>query len=301
MAQAANGSEVSVGPPYYNRMAVPIALLLLLLMAIGPAVRWSGDRFDRLLRVFAAPIAVGASIVVVLVLAGLQGWTALLAFGLAGVVATSVGIEYARGFQAARGRSPDGWLRTFGGWLVRDRHRNGGLLSHLGIAVVVVGITASSAYTTSSLRTLNLGEQVSVDGVTARLTNIHRSLTPGTISTAARLSIHGRGVDATALQPALRYFPAQSATVASPGIRSGLSGDVYTTLLSVNRQGTQATIRLAVNPMVGWIWFGGAVLACGGLIALWPGGRRRSTRRGVARAPVPETTGQQSDRELVAR
>ncbi|HET7328184.1 MAG TPA: cytochrome c-type biogenesis CcmF C-terminal domain-containing protein [Nocardioidaceae bacterium] len=275
--------QLSVGPPYYNRMAVPIALVLLLLMAVGPVVRWQGDEPARLIRRLAVPVAVGACVVTLLALSGTRGTAPLLAFGLASVVATTIGAECVSTVRRTRAARSCGWARAVGIWAVRRRHRNSGLLVHLGVAVAVVGIAASSAYTVSTEQRLTVGEQVSISGVSAELSGVERTRTERVMSTAAQLVLRRPDGEVSEVDPALRFFPAHGMTVASPVVLSDITGDVYVTLLAVDQDGSQATVRLAVNPLVGWIWAGGAMMALGAALALWPRRRSRGSSQGTSR------------------
>ena len=278
LAEWTSGAQVSVGPPYYNRMAVPIALLLLTLMVLGPVLRWQGDSAERLLRRLAVPVVAGACVVVVLALTAPGGAMPLATFGLATVVVVSMLSETAGAVRAQRRHSGRGRAGATATWLVRNRRKVAGLVVHLGVALVAVGVAASSTYTSVTERTLHVGDSVRFSGVQARLLGVDRARDARAMSTAARLELRRPGGASTRIQPALRFFPAQSMTVASPSIQSSVVGDVYVTLLSVDEAASKATLRLAVNPMVGWIWAGGAVMVAGAALAMWP--RRR--RRGVA-------------------
>ncbi|HEX2177740.1 MAG TPA: cytochrome c-type biogenesis CcmF C-terminal domain-containing protein [Nocardioidaceae bacterium] len=288
LAELLADRQVSVGPPYYNRMAVPIALVLLALMVVGPMMRWQGDEPGRLLRQLAVPVVAGSLLVTVLAFAGVHSASALAAFGLATTVATMVAADFAAGVRRVRVSQATGWLRATRVCAVRRRARNAGLVAHLGVAVAVVGIAASSVYTVSAEQKLAVGERLSVSGVTAELAAVDRSRTEQVMSTAARIEVID-GATRTTTEPELRFFPAHGMTVAGPAVLSDLTGDVYLTLLSVDESSRTATVRLAVNPLVGWIWAGGALMALGGAFALWP---RRRTRPGAVavRAGEPEQT-----------
>ncbi|OZM77205.1 heme lyase CcmF/NrfE family subunit [Pseudonocardia sp. MH-G8] len=266
VAELVSGAELSVGPPYFDRMAVPIALALLVLMAVGPLLRWTGDSLVAAARRAAPAFAVGGVVVGVLGIAGVEGVSALLTFGLAAVVATTVVGEWI-GVRSARD-------------LVRGRRRHGALVAHLGVAVLAVGVAASSSYTTATEHRLAPGEEVVVQGVPVQLADLERTRGSGAMTTAAHLRIDG-GADGFTSR--LSYYPAHGMTVSNPAIRSGPTQDVYVTLLEVDEPATSALLRIAVNPLVTWIWAGGALMVLGAVIAGWP--VRRRPRAGGA---VPE-------------
>ena len=282
LAQLAAGSEVTVGPPYYDRMAVPVALTVLLLMAVGPVVAWGGDSVAALARRLATPAALAVGVVAVLVVTGLRGLAALTAFGLAAFVAATAAQQVGQAAAVVRratGRSRPGALLE----AVRRRRRLvGGLLVHVGVALVAVAVAASSTYGAATEQRVAVGEQVSVRGWTATLESVDGDRSPQEMRVTARLALAEDGQPRGTVAPRLRSFPAHRITVASPVVRSGPAGDVYVTVTEVDPEGRWALVRLADNPMVPWLWGAGGVMALGALLAGWPRGRG-------SRRPEPAT------------
>ena len=274
VAEAATHQQLSVGPPYFNRMALPIALALVGLMAIGPVLRWNGEDGMRVVRQLALPALVGAVVVAAVAVTTSGAVMALAAFGLAAMVIASVLTEYVVEVRRTHAGHAGGWLSAVRVWAIRHHSRNSGLLVHIGVAVLVVGVAASSAYTVHIERTLRPGRQMAFDGVTASLVSTGRHRSARDMSTDARIKLTRNG-SSTTVDPALLYFPAHDMTVTSPAIVNHLSGDVYVTLLAVDQKGATATIRLAVNPLIGWIWAGGGIMVAGAAVALWSRRRQR--------------------------
>jgi cytochrome c-type biogenesis protein CcmF len=270
----AGGGEVSVGPPYFDKMAVPVAVLLLGLMAVGPMLAWRGDSPASVAPRRLPAVTVGALVVAAVAALAPTGIAALVTFGLAAVVVTGI-LTDALALVRRTGRL--------------GLRRLAGLVAHLGVAVLLVGVAGSSSYSSVAERTLRPGDTMSLAGHSARLVSVGRSRDARAMSTDARLVLtHGSGANAggKAVSPGLSFYPAQSMTVARPAVVSRPGGDVYLTLLSVD--GTHAaTIRMAVNPLVGWIWAGGGLMVTGSLLAL--AGRRRR-RRPHRPAPEPAPT-----------
>jgi cytochrome c-type biogenesis protein CcmF len=264
VAEWAGGQQLSVGPPYFDKMAVPVALLLLALMALGPMLAWRGDAPVSVARRRLLPVTVGAVVVAVVAVLAPTGVAALLTFGLAAVVVAGL-LTDATGRVRRTGRL--------------ERRRLAGVLAHLGVAVLLVGVAASSSYSSVRERTLRPGESVTLAGHTARLVSVGRSKDARAMSTDARLRLTNGSGTAQTISPGLSFYPAQTMTVARPAVVSRPSGDVYLTLLSVDGDHA-ATIRMAVNPLVGWIWAGGGLMVAGSLLAF--GGRRRRRQPGVA-------------------
>lgn len=275
-SEALGGARAAVGPGYFNRAAVPVALVALVLMGVAPLIRPGGDRPAELGRRLVVPAAAGLATVAAVGLLTRPGLPALAAFGLAAFVLAATARAAAPGRAGPGTRIP-----------VRATVRRlGGLLSHAGIAVAATGIAASSAYTASAERQLSVGQAVTVRGVTARLVGIDRAPAGRGMAVIARLALERGGATIGTARPQLRYYATRDTVVSLPAIRSRPRGDIYATVTQVASDGRTATVRLAVNPLVGLVWAGGAGTALGGLLALR---RRRST---PAAAPTAVTAGE---------
>ncbi|MEU4244686.1 cytochrome c-type biogenesis CcmF C-terminal domain-containing protein [Actinoplanes sp. NPDC026619] len=242
LVEAVQGSQAAVGPGYFDRSAVPVTLVVLLLMGLAPMLR-PGRTAD--LRGARGPALAGLATVVLVGLISRPGVLALAAFGLGAYVLA--------GLVQAAARRPHGLRRI--GWLV----------AHAGFAVVAVGVAASSAYTLSTEQQLRIGDTLRVGKVTARLDAVDRQGAESGMNARVRLTLGGAASGAS--DPEMRYYPARDLTVSVPAIRSGATRDVYATVLAVAEDGSTATVRLAVNQGVGLVWLGGTLIALGGLLA----------------------------------
>jgi cytochrome c-type biogenesis protein CcmF len=154
------------------------------------------------------------------------------------------------------------------------------MVVHLGVVLLAVGIAASSSYSTHQEFTLTPGQTVVVDG--HRIT-YHQTRT---VAEKARTSVIAAvSVDGATKHPALRQFPNASQAIGSPSVQSSFTQDVYLALLDSDTSTGKITLRVIVEPLVSWIWAGGAVIFGGSLLAAFPGRRRRPT------APVSEGLG----------
>jgi cytochrome c-type biogenesis protein CcmF len=267
LADAVNGSQVSVGASYFDTVSVPVVGLLLALMGIGPYLRWRGEPGTAVVQRALPPVAAGAAVVVCLAVVAPTGRAALVTFGLAGFVLGGIALDLAR--------RP-------------TRSRVAGMGVHLGFVLLLVGVAGSSAYAVAGEGTVTPGHPHRVAGVDVAVTGVTRGHAAGDTVTRADLVLR-RGDRSVRLAPGLRYSPGHDMTVAVPAVASRVSGDLYVTLLSADKDGA-VTVRVARNPMVGWIWAGGAVMALSGLgsllLLLLRVRRRRPARRPVT-APPP--------------
>lgn len=267
------GTRSSVGPAYYQRTAVPLAVVVLLLMGVTPALRVR-DR-SAALRRLVVPAAAGLGTVALVGLFSRPGPAALTAFGAAGFVLTGLA-----GDLAHRLRGPH-----------RRPGRLAGLVAHAGLALVAVGVAGSSAYGRDAERTLRVGETLRVGDVAVRLVGVDRSGGSGSMAVQARLALTASGRAARTITPALRYEAARDTAVTVPAIGTGPLRDTYVTLLAVSEDSGTATVRLAVNPLVGLIWAGGALTAVGGLLAAAARPRTRPAARADRQRPAPVAAG----------
>ena len=165
ISEALTGEEASVGPPWFNRYVTPLALILVLLSGIGPLIAWRRATAANLRRNFAIPIGAGVTCAIVLVAVGVTGSVgALLMFSFASFVFGAVGQELWRGVRARRAMSRDSLPAALVALVRRNRRRYGGYTVHIGVAVMFVGVAASSAFQHQRLVELRPGQSEQIGG-----------------------------------------------------------------------------------------------------------------------------------------
>ncbi len=271
LVQTTSGATISVGAPWFNAVNAPIFLALLFLMGVGPALPWGAASWTTLRDRFAVPVAVAAAVTLLAVAVGLRDAAPLLTLALAGLVATVMLDEVVRGARArARGRGETGAVAT---WRLatRNRRRYGGYAVHLGVLVMAVAVALSSALSTDVTATVRPGETARIGAYELR----HERLLveplrddPRVIETRAELVVSGP--QSGDLATALRDYPNSPAAIATPAVRTSLGEDLYVTLLASDTTTGAVTLHLFVNPLVAWIWIGGAIVGIGAAFAIWP-------------------------------
>ncbi len=300
--EALTGAKVSVGRPYFDRTAAPVALLLLFLMGIGPLLPWRVGSARQLVRRLRVPVWAGALTIAGLVAAGVGHPVAIGAFGLAAFVGAAALSEMARGARAQHRALGGSRLRAVTAAVGRNRRLYGGLVAHLGLVIAVVAITWSSSYAAQRDVTLARGESVEFAGLTLRYDGARVDPQPQRVVYVATLAILRDGRPDGVLIPSLNQYPSTTELIGTPSISKGtpLNGfrDLYASLQSMEPRGTSATFRLFSNPGVMWLWAGGAVIVLGGILALWPARRRRrrerperADRAGAESVPEPAEVG----------
>jgi len=278
VAEAMRGVKVSVGVPFFNRMALPAMVALLFLMGVGPALPWGSttwaDARKRLYPPAIAAVILGA----IAVIAGARGIYAILAFAFIGYAAMSNLREFWIGMRArhrAHGESwPTALVRLIGG----NRRRYGGYIAHIGALLVALGITASSTFRSEREATLLPGQTLTVAGHTVRLKNLWGREEPQRSVIGATMDVLGKNGRVTGtLEPRMNYYRVSDQPVPTPDVRSSLRGDLYVNLMAFESSGANATVKVIVEPFVPWIWFGGLVVVVGAIIGLFYGARSAPT------------------------
>ena len=254
--------QLSVGPPFFNKAAGPIALLLVAVMAVGPLLRWRRDDAKAVLGRVMLPIGATlvAAIALLFVWPGVLPWAGLsLAAGLA---VASVAPLWKRNLK----RTP---LFTYGM-----------VIAHLGIAVSLAGMASDSAFTQETLVAVRTGEPARVGPYTVTLDGISPVIGENWSALEARLTATRRGSESI-LRPQLRFFANPPTSTNESAILTALDGQLYTVLGQPDGQG-RWQLRLWWKPFVTLIWFGGVLIALGGMLSLL--GRVRRERRAAIRA-----------------
>jgi cytochrome c-type biogenesis protein CcmF len=279
---AFGGEQISVGAPWFNTVTVPIFIALLFLMGVGPALPWGAASWSTVRDRLGLPLVVAAAVAGVALLLGLREPTSVLILGLVAFVAGIMLDEVVRGSRArsrARGEGP-----ATATWRLatRNRRRYGGYVVHFGVLVMAVGVAVSSGLATDRTVTLSPGETASIGAYGLR--NDRLVVEPlaedaRVLETRAELTV--TGPQSGRLATALRDYPSSPTAIATPAVRTSLGEDLYVTLLASDAETGVVTLHLFVNPLVVWIWIGGAIAGIGAVFAAWP-------ERRIATAAVPE-------------
>ena len=275
VSEAVKGVKVTVGPPFFNQVNVPIGLLLILLCGAGPLFAWRRTSLKQLRKSFVYPSVVALGGLLVLFVFGVDHAFAALAFALSAFVIATISLEYYRGISARRRYQGEGAFAAAWELTMRNKRRFGGYIVHLGMAVLFIGIAASSAYQQVGEVRLRVGESFAMNGVRLRYEGLRESQTPHYRSAFARLGVYEAGHRLGEVEPEKRlYFtPPQPTTEA--GIHYGFRSDIYAVFAEADQDG--ATFKFLINPLISWVWAGGVIFALGAVVCFLPErwGRRR--------------------------
>ena len=271
-----HGTQIGVGAPYFNRFFVPVGLALLFLMAVAPALPWRKTTVEVMRGRLAIPAAFGVAVVVVCVLAGVRGVEPLLAFGLGAFAAASAGralVLSVRGaYRGARGHGAPSARAVLAGWRGLVGRANGGMVVHIGVVVVAVGLAAATSYLHRTELHLTKGQSTTFAGHVITFVDTRTVTSPSRSAYQAVLR-----VDHGLFTPAVSQFGAGTETVGTPAIDSSWRDDLYLTIDSIPSSGGVWSFGAVEQPLVMWLWIGAGLIGLGSALSAIPGRRRRPT------------------------
>ncbi len=266
--------KVSVGAPFFNKMTLPIIVMLLFLMGVGPALPWrsatAGEVKSKLIPPFGGALLFAAGALV----AGARNFYGIVAFAFVGYALVAVLREYWIGMRARHTAHGENWVTALFLLVRSNQRRYGGYLAHIGLLIAAMGIAGSSSFRKESEMTMRPGDTLTVAGQTIRLKSVwgREEVQRSVIGTTVEVLRNGRVIGI--IEPRMNYYPTQDQPVPTPQVRSTLGGDLYLTLMAFDSTGKHATIRAIVQPLVSWIWLGGGIVVLGAIIGMFPPRRR---------------------------
>jgi cytochrome c-type biogenesis protein CcmF len=271
--QAVNGTQVTVGTPYFASVAAPMSVVLLVLMALAPLVSWRSANAKVLWQRTRVSAWMALLAVVILLATGVRRPAEVAAVFL-GVLAAGAAIRTLRGSLVAAIRR--------GSWRnVLRSPSTGGMIVHLGVVILALGIVTSTTYVKRSEVTLARGQSTVVDGQLVSFAGFEN--VKDALKTATELRVT---VDGDELRPAVTTFNGRGGTtVGTPAIDSNLARDVYVTFDAVGGNGSTSgaivqnnlpagsvVLGVTVEPLLAWLWLGGLIIGLGSALSFF---RRR--------------------------
>jgi cytochrome c-type biogenesis protein CcmF len=243
ISEAITGTKVSVGPPAFRPFIVPLALVLVALSGIGPIIAWRKVTASSLRRNFTLPVLAGLVCCVVLLAEGVTASVfALIMFSLGTFVIAVVVQELVRGAAARRAMTGEAPPRALLGIIRRNRRRYGGYVVHAGVAVLLIGVAASSSFQHSRQVILAPGQSATVDGYAVRYVRPTMAASSQKLSFGAVLAVSKNGKPVTTLRTTRGFYPSQDPTLgqigrffegeadSNVGLQAGLTRDIWTVI-----------------------------------------------------------------------
>lgn len=285
---ALNLGKISVGPPYFDSVFVPLMLPILLLIAVGPFVRWKDADLKEILQRlrWIAIAAVGFAVLARLTFA--TSPMSILGVTLAIWIFLGTATHLVERVRHAPAGTP--LLKR----LSREpRSYWGMIVAHAGIGVFVVGVTMVKSFDVANDVSMKVGDTTSAGGYTFRFVDLREIKGPNYIAAQAKFDITKGDSFVTTLRPEKRFYTVQQMPMTEAGIDRGFTRDLYVSLGEATRDGTWV-VRVQHKPFVLWIWAGALIIALGGFLAATDKRYRISRKRKQADTPavdIPKTVG----------
>jgi cytochrome c-type biogenesis protein CcmF len=254
--------KISVGPPYFDTVFVPLMTPAIFLMGIGPLAQWKKaslpDLAMRLRWAFAVSVATALALPFVL-----GKWTPLISLGLllALWIVTTAVLNVRERLTHVPGTSLSSRLSSF------PRSYWGMLLAHCGVAVFIIGVTFVKGYEVEQDLRMNVGETSTIGGYTFRFDGVREIKGPNYIAARGMFHVSQGGHDVTDMFPEKRHYTVQNQAMTEAAIDSGLLRDLYVSL-GEPLAGGAWSVRLYHKPFIDWIWGGCLIMALGGVLAM---------------------------------
>jgi len=269
ISEALTNEKISVGPPFFNKVNVPIGLLLLFLTGVGPLFAWRRTSVESLRKNFQRPAICALGLGAVLVVLGMREFYALICFILCAFVSLTIMIEFVKGAKLIQRKEGQG----FGAALVELTHRNtrryGGYVVHMSIVFMFIGF-AGSAFNEHGKGEVEIGDGLQVGAYEFHLTEILEENNDNYASQTARVEVYRNGELLETMLPERRSYHASGTGTTEVAIRPRIGEDVYVVFAGISTVTNKPVIEVYINPLVNWIWIGAFVLVFGTLIALTP-------------------------------
>jgi cytochrome c-type biogenesis protein CcmF len=269
ISEAVTGEKITVGPPFFNRINIPIGLFLLLLTGVGPLFAWRRTSFESLRRNFQWPLAGAAVFVAVLAATGVRHFYALMSLGLCLFVTWTIAVEFFKGARAIAAKTGQNLLAAAVELTHRNTRRYGGYVVHFGIVLMFVGFTGA-AFNRDTTVEMRPGGSFSIGRYQLKVAGVTSGENENYAWTRALIDVFQGGERIGRLEPEHRFFSASNQSTSEVAIRRRLHEDLYLNYAGASEDNQRAVIQAFVFPLVDWIWIGFAVLFFGTLVCLVP-------------------------------
>jgi cytochrome c-type biogenesis protein CcmF len=280
LSEWVEGSKISVGPPFFNKVMIPIALFLLMLTGVGPLLAWRKTSFDALKRNFAWPLAGGVLAGVIALIFGFRDVYALMCLILSVFVTLTIGSEFFRGARVISARDGTNLLTSVGELTMRNTRRYGGYVVHFGMVLVFIGI-AGTPFNRDIQKDLGIGDTLKIGPYTILCQNFDQVANNNYQSSRATLEVFKNGKSDMMLYPERRFFLTSQITETMVAVQSSPLRDLYVVYAGQSPESGRPSVHAYLLPLVKWIWFGGIVVVLGTILALVPNRRTALVLRPV--------------------
>jgi len=271
LSEAVTGDKVTVGPPFFNRVNVPIAIFLMFLTGVGPLLAWRKASTNSLKRNFLWPAVIALAGGVALYVLGVRHFYAWLSLVMSTFVAITIVREFYKGARARSYGTGENFPQAVVNLTLSNTRRYGGYVIHFGFVLLFVGWAGQAFKVELPGLEAGIGETFTLNQYVFRVDDLSVQDTPNYVAQRASVSVFENGTKVAVLHPERRAYKAgEQQTTSEVSMRSTVREDIYLVFQGGNLDGSKALFLLYLNPLVAWVWIGGVVLGIGTMIAMLP-------------------------------
>jgi cytochrome c-type biogenesis protein CcmF len=263
------GTQISVGAPFFNTVNIPIGLFLLFLTGVGPLLAWRKTSMESLRRNFGGPLLVGIVAGIIAVALGLRNFYVTISVILCVFVTLTILLEFYRGARVISARTGSNIISSVVQLTMRNTRRYGGYIVHFGIVLIFIGFSGT-AFNQDKQMDMPVGSQMEIGPY--KLVHQTFDSIPGTNYTSERatIAVDYNGQQNIMLYPERRFYPSNEESGTMVAVYSTLREDLYVVYAGRSPETQVPVIHAYLNPLVKWVWLGGLVVVLGTILALVP-------------------------------
>jgi cytochrome c-type biogenesis protein CcmF len=269
ISQFVRGTQITVGPPFFNSVNIPLGLLLLLLTGIGPLFAWRKTSFESLKRAFLWPAIISVVACLALIMGGMRNFYTIVCLVLCAFVTGTIVEEFYRGARIRTAAKGENLFKAALNLTLKNKRRYGGYIVHLGVVAIFVGLSGN-AFNREATQQLTVGQEMRIGDYALKMEGFREGQTPNYEYGQVVLNAFKNGSPAGVLVPERRFFKTgdrQSTTVIA--LHSTPREDLYVVFAGMTND-SRYEITAHLNPLVFWVWFGGAIMVFGTIVTLLP-------------------------------
>ncbi|MEW6456693.1 MAG: heme lyase CcmF/NrfE family subunit [Acidobacteriota bacterium] len=273
ISEAVRKVKITVGPPFFNRVTIPIFLVLLFITGLCPLIAWRRTTLKNLKKFFLYPTIIALTGISIIILLGIHHLYASVSFTLSIFVVTTIILEFYRGVRVRHDMKKENYLKAFFNLIERNKRRYGGYIVHLAMVLIFIGVTGS-AFKVEKEASLKKGDSIRIKEYTLKYEDFSSYPTANKYILSTTLSIWKNNKKFGFLTPEKYLYKNEEQAHTEVDILSNLKEDLYVILAGFTEDGT-ASFKFFIEPLIAWIWIGGIVLTIGTIIIILPDKREK--------------------------
>ncbi len=267
--------KVSVGPPYYNAVFMPVALGLVLLMGIGPYIPWRKASVQNLKELFLMPTLIAFMGLGLFAVGGIRSLYALAGLAVVCFVGGAIFLDFFKIASFWAKRDQANHVKGFVSAYRKNPRRMAGIITHIGVLVMMVGMIFSTIYQTEKILIMKPGDEVPLDSYKFKMVNMYGAEGVNWAGQEALFYVYRGDTLIAQLRPQKRFYSVSQTPTTETAIHQVNMGHLFLTIPEVSPDGTWARVRALHNPLVLWVWYGGGIMGLGVILNIFRGGRKK--------------------------